>query len=336
MLDQALLLDDAGRPFTQNGPTFSEDWDQVAAFCRQVYMPFRVQPAAPHTAPAATMRSAQIGRITLTRFAYGVPVHLDRFDPDAGNILVLNTLRGALRHQQDGGQHVSTAAGDSFVVDCSRTDYWLDADASHMQLNLTIPHDVVENIATRWLGGRPDPQLWTQRVAFGGTGSRWHTLLAYAVRSIQADGSLLLGTNAAAHLEEMLCVELLQAWSERAGLPLRAATAAAPHYVCRAEQIMAAEAAQPPTIGAIAERVGVSTRALSDGFRRTRGMTPQQFLRQRRLEGFHRALQQARSGDTVTAVAADWGFVNLGALAKRYYEHFGQLPSRTLAQRRHN
>ena len=39
------------------------------------------------------MYAAQVGRITMTRFAYGVPIFLDRFDPGAGNIIVLNTIR---------------------------------------------------------------------------------------------------------------------------------------------------------------------------------------------------------------------------------------------------
>lgn len=332
MLEQALLTDASGRPIRQSGPTSSEDWDEVEDFCRRVYMPYRVRPGAPGLKPAATMHMAQIGRITMTRFSYGVPIHLDEFDPDAGKILVLNTIEGALRHKQDDRSQATTRAGDSFVVDCSRTDYWLDGDGDHLQLNLTVPHDVMAEIALRWLGFVPDNRLWTRRVAFGGHGTRWQALLAYAVQSVEASGRVRGQPMMARHLEELICMELLQIWADAAGVPLRGgARAEAPRYVREAEEIMSREARNPPTIGEIAQNVGVSARTLSEGFRRFRGMTPREFLRARRLEGLRGALQNPMPGETVTSIAGDWGYVNLGALAQVYQRWFGEMPARTLA-----
>lgn len=335
ILDGALLTDMQGRPIRQTGPTSSRDWDEVQAFCRKVYMPYRVRPAAPRLLPAATMRMAQVGRVTLTRFAYGVPIHLDRFDPEAGNILVLNTLTGALRHKQDAERTATTRAGDSFVVDCSRTDYWLDGDGDHLQLNLTIPHDAMAEIAMRWLGFVPDDRLWTRRLAFGGNGSRWQALLAYVVQSLEASGQVRGAPPMARHLEELICMDLLQIWAEGAGISLRdGARMAAPRHVRAAEEIMASEARDPPSMAQVADRVGVSVRTLSEGFRRFRGMTPRDFLRARRLEGLRAALRAAGPGDSVTSVAADWGYVNLGALAQVYRTRFGETPGQTLAAAR--
>ena len=96
MLDHALVLDALGKPIRHGNNTHSADWDEVQEFCRSVYMPYRVRPLDRLSRPDATMISARAGRVTMTRFAYGTGIHLDRFDPDAGNILVLNTLRGAL------------------------------------------------------------------------------------------------------------------------------------------------------------------------------------------------------------------------------------------------
>lgn len=335
MLEQALLTDVEGRPIRQDGPTSSRDWDEVQAFCRKVYMPYRVRPGATGLRPEATMRMARVGRIIMTRFSYGVPIHLDEFDPEAGNILVLNTMRGALRHKQDGHDPATTRAGESFVVDCSRTDYWLDGDGDHLQLNLTIPHDAMAEIALRWLGFVPDNRLWTRRVAFGGQGSRWQALLSYVVQSVDASGRVRGQPLMARHLEELICMDLLQIWAEGAGISLRdGARAAAPRHVREAEEIMSREARNPPAIGEIALRVGVSARTLSEGFRRFRGMTPREFLRARRLEGLRAALQDPQPGETVTSIAGDWGYVNLGALAQVYERWFGELPGRTLAAAR--
>lgn len=327
MLDQALLSDGAGRLIAQDGRTASRDWDEVQDFCRRVYMPYRVRPTGRGLKPDATMRSADIGRITLTRFSYGVPIHLDRFDPAAGNILVLNTLHGSLRHPGD----AVTRAGESFVVDCSRTDYWLDGDGDHMQLNLTIPHEVMAETARRWFGAAPEA-LWTRQLAFGG--ARWQALLSYVAQTVGADGRVVGGAPMGVHLEELLCVELLRLWAAGAGVSLSEPRTAAPHYVREAEEIMASEARLAPQISDVARRVGVSARTLSEGFQRFRGKAPRDFLRERRLDGVRAALLAAAPGLTVTMVALDWGFANFGALAQAYAARFGEKPSQTLARRR--
>lgn len=310
----------------------SSDWDEVNDFCRRVYMPYRVSTSGRLLKPNATLKLDDIGQIKVTRFAYGIPVHLDRFDPDAGNILVLTTLRGALRHKETETTEAETVNGSSFVVDCSRTDYWLRADEAHQQLNLTIPHDVMVEVAQRWLGFGPDDRLWTRRIGFGGTGTRWHALMGYLVQCLR-EGSVPAQSPLARHLEEMLCLDLLHNWAAGAGISLAdGARSAAPRYVREAEALMEAEAREAPTIGAVAQRVGVSARTLSEGFRKFRGISPRDFLADRRLDGLRAALMAARAGDSVTAIATSWGYVNFGAMAGRYRERFGELPSATLAR----
>ncbi|WP_232829302.1 AraC family transcriptional regulator [Tropicimonas sp. IMCC34043] len=314
------------------GTTRSADWDEVEAFCQSVYMPFRVRPLVKLSRPDATMISARAGRLTMTRFSYGTGIHLDRFDPQAGNILVLNTLQGALEHQVDGGS-VATGAGESFVVDCSRTDYWLEGDPNHMQLNLTIPHEVMADTAERWFGFVPDDGLWTRRVKFGGPDSAWLALLDYAARALVKAGGGSAHAALARHIEELLCVELLRHWAGAAGISLETgARRAAPGYVRRAEEIMTAEARDAPSIGDVARRVGVTARTLSGGFKSFRGTTPRGFLAARRLEGFRADLQTLTQEMTVTTIATAWGFSNFGALAGRYRERFGETPSQTRAR----
>ncbi|MBB93309.1 MAG: AraC family transcriptional regulator [Rhodobacteraceae bacterium] len=332
MLEDALIRDSVGRRVRHDGRTRSQDWDEVQAFCRSVYMPYRVRPLQRLSRPDATMISAAAGRVTMTRFSYGTGIHLDRFDPEAGNILVLNTLRGALDHQSDGGS-VATGAGESFVVDCSRTEYWLEGDPDHMQLNLTIPHQVMAETAKRWFGFVPGDGLWTRRVKIGGAQSAWPSLLDYAARALSGGGPVPADAALARHIEEVLCVELLRQWAAAAGMRLEdGARAAAPGYVRRAEQILEAEAREAPTIGEVAARVGVSARTLSGGFRRFRGVSPREFLAARRLDGLKAELETEAEGRTVSDIASGWGFVNFGALAGRYRARFGELPSQTRAR----
>ncbi len=333
MWQDALLVDAGGTPVHRDHTfTRSQDWDEVQAFCSAVYMPYRVRPMDRHARPDATMISADAGPVTMTRFSYGTEIFLDQFDPEAGNILVLNTLAGSLDHQTDGGS-VGTGAGESFVVDCSRADYWLEGARDHMQLNLTISHQTMAETAERWFGFVPDDTLWTKRVKFGGPNSAWLSLLDYAARSLTRAGQVPADAAMARHLGETICVELLRQWAGAAGLRLNeGARAAAPGYGRRAEEILSDEAREAPTIGEVAARVGVSARTLSGGFQRFRGQSPRDFLAARRLDGFRADLLAARGDLTVAEIAADWGFVNFGALAGRYRERYGELPSHTLAR----
>lgn len=328
--DGAVLRRDAVRH-----PTRSQDWDEVQEFSRVAYMPYKVRPLEKAARPDATMLSARVGRVLVTRFSYGTPIYLNDFDPATGNVIVLNTLEGALRHAHR-KLPATTQAGESFVVDCSRTSYWLEGDPRHMQLNLTIAHDVLAEVAERWFGRVPGNELWTSRVKFGGSGSRWLGLLDYVTRTLDEGTVLPPGDRRGRHLEELLCVDLLQAWARGAGVDLDAQEkAAAPKYVVRAEEILASEAREGPSIGAVAERVGVSARTLSEGFRRFRETSPRRFLATRRLEGVRAELEAASEGDeSVAGIASRWGYVNFGAFAGAYRRRFGELPSETLKRRR--
>lgn len=330
MLENALVLGADGSPIQHGGGTQSTDWDEIQEFCKTTYMPYRVRPLDRFSQPNSTMLSSKAGRVTASRFAYGTGVYLDEFDPEAGNILVLNTLRGNLKHQFE-NDPATTGAGESFVVDCSRADYWLEADPDHMQFNFTIPHHVMEEISGKWFGFVPGNELWSRRIKFGGPKSRWMFLLEYISRTLVSGLPLPANDALGRHLEELICLDLLQEWAAVAGIQLdQGARAAAPYYVRQAEEIMAAEARSAPTIGDIAERVGVSARTLSEGFRQFRGITPREFLSKRRLEGLHADLETAPSNQTVTSIASGWGYVNMGALAGTYRKRFGELPSHTL------
>lgn len=334
MLEKALLVDVKGRPMLQGHRSASQDWDEVQAFCRNAYMPYVVTPLGKLSKPDATMYSANVGRITATRFSYGVPIHLDRFDPSAGKILVLTTLRGHLRHMLQGTTSATTSAGEAFVADCSRTDYWLDGDTDHMQFNLTIDHALMEEMAFRQYGHVPGDTLWTARIKLV-DGGRWLALMEYTAMVIAAERQEAATGRIGRHIEELICHELLRQWSAGVGHDLSTgARQAAPHYVRAAEAILAEQARDAPTISQVAATLGISVRALSEGFRRFRGTTPRQFLQERRLEGLRRDLLSAEHG-TVAQIASGWGYVNFGVLAGTYRHRFGETPSQTMQRRRY-
>ena len=78
---------------------------------------------------------------------------------------------------------------------------------------------------------------------------------------------------------------------------------------------------------------GISERSLQYAFRDAYGMTPNETMLHRRLHFVRQALLLSEPQDTsVTEVASNFGFSELGRFANRYRKLFGELPSQTLAR----
>ena len=84
------------------------------------------------------------------------------------------------------------------------------------------------------------------------------------------------------------------------------------------------------TIGDLAVIAGVGARQLQNLFQEQFGMSPTTYIRQIRLEGVQRELQQGDDTTKVGDVAFSWGFNHLGRFAQHYERKFGETPSQTL------
>lgn len=82
---------------------------------------------------------------------------------------------------------------------------------------------------------------------------------------------------------------------------------------------------QDITIAKIAAEMKCSSRAIQAAFARHYGTSPSQFLRIARLEAAYTEL--IHTNKTVTEVALEYGFENLGRFAKYFQQHFGKKPS---------
>lgn len=113
---------------------------------------------------------------------------------------------------------------------------------------------------------------------------------------------------------------------------IRATQPCRPTAVSVAVDLVAAETSAIHSVADLAQRAGVSVRALELGFRKALNVTPQAFLHRTRLAKAHRDLVAADPGDgtTVTEVALRWGFAHTGRFAARYRETYGVMPSVTL------
>jgi AraC-like DNA-binding protein len=93
--------------------------------------------------------------------------------------------------------------------------------------------------------------------------------------------------------------------------------------------------AEIETVADIAAAVGLSVRALDDGFHRYVGTPPMAYLRQVRMARAHDELLGADPElTTASTVARKWGFGHYGRFAADYARRFGRKPSETLRTQR--
>lgn len=85
------------------------------------------------------------------------------------------------------------------------------------------------------------------------------------------------------------------------------------------------------SISDLAHQSGMAERTLRTAFQKCFGVSPIEYLRVRRLNQARQLLELASAGETtVTQIAFQLGFWDLGRFAKAYHQLFGKFPSETL------
>jgi transcriptional regulator GlxA family with amidase domain len=101
--------------------------------------------------------------------------------------------------------------------------------------------------------------------------------------------------------------------------------------VARAEAYIRANLDGRMRLTELCRILGLSERGLRNAFYRVHGMSPMQWTKGERLQGARNALvQDTTPRTTVTSVAAEYGFYELGRFAAVYKDAFGEAPSDTL------
>jgi len=104
--------------------------------------------------------------------------------------------------------------------------------------------------------------------------------------------------------------------------------------VRRATELVDASFPGAPPMNVLAARMHLSPRTLHKAFVSVTGMGPHLYFRHCALNRAREALLKAHPAENkVTAIAADFGFTEIGRFSVRYRELFGESPSQTLAHR---
>ena len=253
--------------------------------------------------------------------------------PDPMNkVIGIWTARGSVSSECAG---LSVAAAADQVALLSQPDLphrsrANDLRATAVLLDPAVVASVAAGVPT---GQAPAPIRFTSLQPVDEAAARlWKNTVAYVVRTVLS-GDVPVTPLIAGHASRLLAAVMLSTFPNTAGPNITTAdlTDGRPVLLRRAIEYMDANATNDISLADIAETIHVTPRTVQYMFRRHLDSTPLQYLRRIRLHYAHLELSAAdRRHDTVTEIAARWGFAHTGRFAVLYRQTYGQSPHQTL------
>lgn len=243
---------------------------------------------------------------------------------------------------QDPRGAVETSGASREIVTASRTMATVAQHEAPFSLRwqtesplglVQVSKDALEGSLQQVLGHELDPRR-PLRFALGQDLATpamrsWRELVDWVWGSDGQPNALAAHPSMAAEIQHMLISGLLHAGDHTYTELLHEGIGpAAPRYLRAAVAYMQEHVTVPDvTVAQVAGAVGIGTHALTLAFREHLQVTPAVYLRRLRLARARRDLQ--RSTESVTAVAARWGFTDPNWFSKLYRAEYGETPTAT-------
>lgn len=306
----------------------SSELDQTRHYISRTYCPHELSLTRADAQLHAWLNHRQLSHLAVGAVSYGSEVSISRVQ-DQGYLLLMLPLRGAAAIGL-GGRVIDSSRHRASIVSTAELSHmrW-SGDCS--QLVIQIREAVIDRYLTLMTGRPTQGQIRfsPEMTLADGQGSWWNhaLMLMEELASAQARET----APSLEHLESFLILKLLETQPSTHHDKLTPQDCRiAPSHVRKVERYIIDNAARPISLEDLVTVSGVSARALFDGFRRFRGVSPMAYLRTVRLNRVRAELQDAEPGETVTNIACRWGFYQFGRFAGLYRQAFGELPSETL------
>lgn len=314
---------------------YTRDRDEIYGAIAARFRPHRAIFSRRHeTNSFAALHYASLENTSLAYLHYGVETEVDV--EELGFFLVQIALSG-LSESKYGHRTTASRPGNAVVIGPHRPFYahW---DAACSKIIIKIEKNAFENrlreLIREPLGHALEFEM-SNRLDTSFGKSLWR-ILNVILAELEDPKSVLNNIrDAPKRYEDILLSTLLDALPNNYSTALsRNHSRAASRCIERAEQYILERCGESISLGDVISAAGVSGRTLSAEFRRIRGYSPMQFLKQARLEGVHAKLLKSEPRQTtVTRIAVEQGIGNLGRFAGEYRKRFGELPSETLRRK---
>lgn len=323
-----------GLPLAGHVHFASRDFDEMHDRLCRVLKPHELRRLPSRAPVAGRIHRAEIGRMTFNvlRIGPAVEVYPERLELF---FLIQLPVKGVV--QLAIGEETLECRGADAVVLSPEMPLRLRWSDNCTQVLVQIERARLERHLAEQLGATPQralrfaPHLDLRT----GVGAVCRRLVESVFEGLDADDALLGRGAFSADLERLLMSALLHGQPNNYSEALeRAGNVAIPYYVRRADKHMAETLDGTLSVGELARAAGVSERTLHLGFRQVYGTTPMRRLKRLRLEAVRAALEAADpASDSVSEIAARFGFFQFGRFAGDYRAAFAERPSDTLRRR---
>lgn len=311
----------------------SRDVDETRDRVARLYCDHRLTPAAETNRLDAWQNAVPLRQSSLATMGYGAEVRIEPGKLRDFYLLMLPYAGTAT--VEAGGRIVRTSSSVGAILspddvvsmhwspDCAKFMLRIEREALERQVALLLGHPLKQPLNFRL--AIPRDRL----------GEQWWRLTETLVGLIECQDMAHPQRLAIEQLEQALLLGLIegQEHNYREGVRDRDRSIA-PRHVRLVEQYIEEHAADPITIEQLVAVGGVSGRALFEGFRRFRNTSPMAHLRACRMRRVREALLHPGADTTVSRLAQDWGFCELGRFAGQYRKTYGETPSETLRRAR--
>jgi len=224
------------------------------------------------------------------------------------------------------GEIVASAAGSTHHLRTEGPCHWATFSMTRDDLaaagHAVIGRDPIEPSVTRYIRPRL-PEI-----------SRLLNLHQAASQLVKSSPHILAQPEAVRTLKHALVHAMLMCLSENPPIQMGWGTIRHGAIIARFEEMLANSCDRPLHLAEICSAIGASERTLRVSCMEHLGMGPVRYLWLRRMHLAHRALIRTAPGTaTVTKIATDNGFWELGRFAVEYGALFGERPSSTLRRR---
>lgn len=307
--------------------TLEEATDLVS---RNIY-PHRLRVANGNRRGLRCLTSAlDLGDCALGYVQYGFDVEID--PGIIGEYLLVKSTVAGSGQVTCGEQRVVSTPGTLIMTSMTRASrIVMTAECRH--LTTRVSRQAIEARIAEKLGRRLDePLQFDMEVPSDSDfGRAWHQLLNH-ICDLSATAPRALAAEEVRRQYSRTLIELLvHAASHNYSDELEhGATQPVPWYVRRARAYIDEHLAELRSVAEVASSIGITPRALQNGFRRVLNVTPAQYLRDIRIQALHQALLRADHSCGVTELMQNVGIVNFGRYAQYYRRKMGVPPSQTL------
>ncbi|ATJ81552.1 AraC family transcriptional regulator [Halomonas beimenensis] len=204
--------------------------------------------------------------------------------------------------------------------DCRKQLVRLSREAVHHRLGQLLGRKVTA------------PVVFDPRMPLEGHLGDWWKTVAHLQELLGAEGSLCDLPEVWGNFENSLITSLLYAQPHNYSGELHGRQQERPGYLDQLERMMRESLDQPLTLGDLEKASGVSRERLYQDFHAHFGTAPIAHFRNLRFDWVKRRLEHAGPRESVSSIAMDCGFLQLGRFSKEYQKRFGERPSQAIGR----